>query len=161
MKQKLNQFLTRNLSENQVDLEIDLRAIFPSKKFSEKEKEVIAQVFIDKIVERAEQRQVDIEGRKFQPYSESYKSSKEFKAFGKSDSNRNMKLTGDLLGQIETTDIGEDTVKVGWSDDLQNAKAHGNITGQNGLWENKRDFFGLSVSDIKEVKAEIKKLIDG
>jgi hypothetical protein len=160
MKQNLNRYLTRNLEEDQVELEVDLKSLFPSKKFTDREKDVIAQLFIDKVAERAA-KGLDIHGRKLPNYSESYSESAEFRAFGKSQENPNMRLTGDMIDQLEPLDASKDKIKIGWTEQLQNAKAHGNITGQNGAWDKKRDFFGLSVADIEQIKKEVKELIDG
>ena len=62
-----------------------------------------------------------------------------------------MTLSGDMLGQIDVLGISGDTIKIGWDSELENAKAHGNITGQEGLWKKKRDFFGLTAKEIKEI----------
>lgn len=160
MKETLNKYLTRTLDEDQVELEVDLKSLFPSKEFTPKQKEVIAQLFIDKLAERAA-KGIDRNGRPLPNYSESYADSNEFKAFGKSQTKPNMRLTGDMLDQLELTGSSKDKIKIGWEDQIQNAKAHGNITGQNGDWARKRDFFGLSVSDIESIKKEIRDLIDG
>lgn len=112
-------------------------------------KERIAQAIIDKIVANSEDG-IDRNGRALPKYTAGYVKSDSFTAFGK-DKSPNMTLTGDLLGQIDVLSVSGDTLKIGWDSELENAKAHGNITGQEGLWKKKRDFFGLTAKEIKEI----------
>jgi hypothetical protein len=112
-------------------------------------KERIAQAIIDKIIEKSEDG-LDRNGRSLPSYAKSYTESDAFEAFGKSK-RPNMTLSGDLLGQIDVISTSGDKLKIGWKSELENAKAHGNITGQEGLWKKKRDFFGLTAKEIKEI----------
>jgi len=112
-------------------------------------KERIAQAIIDKIIANSEAG-LNRTGGSLPKYSKGYLNSDAFTAFGK-DSKPNMTLSGDMLGQIDVLGISGDTIKIGWDSELENAKAHGNITGQEGLWKKKRDFFGLTAKEIKEI----------
>lgn len=126
-------------------MELDLSEL----KLTKKQKLEVAQAVIDKIVANAEKGK-DRQGKSLPKYSKDYKDSDAFGAFGKS-TKPNMTLTGDLLGQIDVIDVDGDTVLIGWADEQENLKAHGNITGQEGLWPAKRDFFGLPPKEIKEI----------
>lgn len=122
--------------------------MFPEKDLTRTDKDRILQKIIDKIVEKSESGK-DRLGKSLPKYSKSYKESDEFKAFGKTNK-PNMTLTGDMLGQIDILKIQGDTARIGWDSEEENLKAHGNITGQEGI-RKKRDFFGLTVDDIKEI----------
>ena len=149
MPDKLNKFLSRNLRKSNVSIDIDLSELLPDRRFSEQEKESIAQRIINKIVENSESG-IDRLGRPLPKYSKDYKESDAFTAFGKSN-DPNMTLTGDLMGQLDILKIAGNTVRIGWDSELENAKAHGNITGQEGKWKKKRDFFGLTTAELKEI----------
>lgn len=118
---------------------------------SKSTKERIAQAIIDKIIANSEAG-VDRNGRDLPKYSKGYEASSAFAAFGKSNK-PDMTLTGDMLGQIDVLSMSGDTIKIGWEDPEQSAKAHGNITGREGL-RKKRDFFGLTATEIKEILKE-------
>lgn len=90
------------------------------------------------------------------PYSKEYQKSTEFELYGKSANDVNMKLTGDMLDAINVLDIQDSTILVGIED--ENApKAHGHMTGKNGeVPKMKREFFGLTQSEFKEVIKQFK-----
>jgi len=96
------------------------------------------------------------------PYSKVYQESADFKLFGKSANDVNMRLTGDMLDSIEIIDAQGSKLLVGITD--ENApKAHGHMTGKNGqVPKMKREFFGLTADELnkvlKEFKSDIKKL---
>lgn len=118
----------------------------------------IGQAVIDTIRNRTQDDETSYTGKAFKNYSESYAESVEFKAYGKKKNDPNLTQTGDMLGLLtvkETTDAG--TIKIGWNDELQSEKAHGHITGAVGV---KRDFFGLSTSEVDEIKSKFKDQID-
>lgn len=123
--------------------------MFPDLTLTKKDKLQIAQEVIDRIVSNAE-KGLDRNGKALPKYTKTYKDSDAFTAFGKS-SKPNMTLAGDMLGQIDVLEVSDDTITIGWNDETENAKAHGNITGQEGEWPAKRDFFGLPVKEIKEI----------
>lgn len=149
MPDKLNRFLSRNLKKSNVSIDIDLSELLPDKRFTTAQKETIAQKIIDKIVANAESG-LDRNGKSLPKYSKPYKGSDEFEAFGKTNA-PNMTLTGDLLGQLDVLKIDGNKVRIGWESEQENLKAHGNITGQEGQWAKKRDFFGLTASELKEI----------
>ncbi len=87
------------------------------------------------------------------PYSKEYADSLDFKAFGKSRGKVNMTLTGDMLGLMDVVKIEGNTIKIGWADTSESAKAHGHSTGAKGRLP-VRPFFGVSKSELKEIKKE-------
>jgi hypothetical protein len=87
------------------------------------------------------------------PYSKPYSKTTEFELAGKSISDVNMRLTGDMLGSIEVLDFDGSVLTVGIEND-QAPKAHGHMTGKNGESPNmKREFFGLTQSELKDILA--------
>lgn len=122
-------------------------------------KTALGQAIIDKIRARTESG----EGVKFDsrgrgrstklksPYSEAYAKSDEFKAFGKSKTKVNMKLTGDMLGLMDITKIDGNKLEIGWDDREETLKAYNHLTGDT---VPQRPFFGISKSELKEIKKE-------
>ena len=86
------------------------------------------------------------------PYSKEYADSLDFKAAGKSRGKVNMTLTGDMLGLMDVTKIEGNSITIGWNDTEESAKAHGHSTGGGNL--PRRPFFGVSKSELQEIKKE-------
>lgn len=121
--------------------------------------EAVGQFIIDKIVERTKSGRA-VDGSKFAKYSESYKDSLEFKAFGKS-SKVDMELSGEMLSTLTIISSKNGKIKVGWSDSENNAKAYGNITGMEGHPTLEgvtpaRNFFGMTAAEIAEMQKEFR-----
>lgn len=115
-------------------------------------RDAIAQALMDKIIKRTEGAK-DINDSPFRGYSKEYKKSLDFKAAGKS-SKVNLKLSGDMLGLLDIVETSGNTVTLGWTESDEAAKAHGHITGDKKGPKVKRDFFGLSPKDVKQVTDE-------
>lgn len=113
--------------------------------------EEIGQDIVDFIQERAANGQ-GIGGKELRsPYSKAYSKSIEFELFGKSEDEVNMRLTGDMLDSIEVLGFDNNVLTVGISGG-EAPKAHGHMTGKNGtVPKMKREFFGLSKSEIAEI----------
>lgn len=119
----------------------------------------IGQEIIDIIRERTKNQKVDWQGEKLKsPYSKEYADSLEFKAFGKSKSNVNLTLTGDMLGLMDIVDETQNTITIGWDVESERGKAAGHITGAGRL--PRRDFFGLTDSDIDRIKQKFGKDVE-
>lgn len=112
-------------------------------------REAVGQAIIDSILERTGEGK-DVEGKSFPKYSKEYMKSLDFDAAGKTG-HVNLKLTGDMLGQLDITNIDGNTIEIGWDDTEQVNKAHGHITGSVGK---KRDFLGLRPSEASEIRGE-------
>lgn len=131
-------------------LKIDLKEIFGVDIDNDALKQSINQSILDKILRRTSE-SLDVNEKKFKPYSKQYKKSDDFIAFGKSNE-VNLRLTGDMLELMDVIDESKNTTTIGWRDSDEAQKAHGHITGNGRL--PKRDFFGLSSVDIQELKFE-------
>lgn len=133
-----------------IEQEIDLKELF-GVDLSEADglKKAIGQVLLDKMLTRVEGGH-GLGGVKLKsPYSKKYAETLEFKVAGKSKTDVNMTLTGDMLASIDVEDIGNKiTIKI--SDD-QVPKAYNHITGDT---VPKRPFFGFSSEELKEIKKQ-------
>ena len=117
-------------------------------------KQAIGQEIIDRIIRRTESGKA-IGGKKDlkKPYSESYAESLDFKAFGKSKNKVNMKLTGDMLGSMDVTEIKGNKITIGFEGDEENAKAFNHNFGDT---VPKRPFFGLNKNELTDIKRTFK-----
>jgi hypothetical protein len=115
----------------------------------------IAQATIDYIKTRVEDENLGIGRKKLKsPYQKSYEESLDFKAAGKSASNVNMMLSGDMMGSIDVLEEGE-TVKIGIDNPAVTDRAYGHQSGFEGhpnpkMSKYKREFFGVSDEEIKK-----------
>jgi hypothetical protein len=96
-------------------------------------------------------------GSEFKKYSTAYVNSQVFKLYGKSKSDVNLTMTGEMISSMvpETTSQG---VNIGFADEFNAAKAHGHIHGikSKEYGKVKRDFFGL---DKKTEASILRKLV--
>lgn len=140
------------LSESEVSQTFDLKKILGVDLSDMPEvKDAIAQALIDRIVQRTESGK-DVEGNKFDSYSKEYKDSTAFKAFGKTNK-VNLTQTGDMLGLLNVIEDKGNSIKIGWDDTTENAKAYNHQTGDT---VKKRQFFGITAEEIKTISAEFK-----
>ena len=94
------------------------------------------------------------------PYSKEYSDTLEFKVAGKSRTNVNMRLTGDMLESIETLDFDGSVLTIGIEGE-QAPKAHGHMTGKNGQAPKmKREFFGITKQEFNEIIGNYSDRID-
>lgn len=148
------------LSENEVSQEFDLNQVLGMDVSSDEGlQEAIGQAIIDKIVGRTESGK-GVDGKPLAKYSESYKNSLEFKAFGKT-SKVDMELTGDMMGMLTITANKKGKIKIGWEDSTNNAKAYGHITGMRGHKYLDgvmpvRNFFGLTSAEIQSLRDDFR-----
>lgn len=122
-------------------------------------KEAIGQRAMDMIIERTQQG-LDKDGKRFVPYSDSYKDSLEFKAAGKNPNTVDLTLFGDMLDTLEIVKQSPKTVTLGWRDELQNAKAHGHVTGNIRNDGKPRDFMGLTKDQVSQLYEEFREDVD-
>lgn len=115
----------------------------------------IGQAIIDEVVDRTLSGK-GVDGESFDRYSKEYKESDEFVAFAKS-SKPNMQLTGSMLGQMDVIETTSDSIKIGWSDDEQNAKAYNHNVGDT---VPERPFFGVTSGEIDKIKSKFRKEIN-
>jgi hypothetical protein len=134
-----------------VKYQINLKELFDVPVTDEALRQKIGSAIIEKIIERTESG-IDKTGKKFKPYSQAYKESLAFKAFGKTNQ-VDMTLTGDMLGTIEILKDTPSTMTFGWEDETQNAKAYNHTTGDT---LPKRDFFGLPKDELESIAGEFR-----
>lgn len=132
----------------EVKFEIDLEEMFgESPPDSQSFKEDIGQAVLDRIIERT-QDGMDKAGRSFYPYSDAYAKKK-----GVSAGDVDMTLFGDMLAAMDILEIESSKIFLGFTDELENAKAFNHI---NGDTVPKRDFFGLPKKDLKEIASRFR-----
>jgi len=119
-------------------------------------RDAIAQSIIDKIVNRTTKDNTGWDGREFKGYSKSYKKSDNFGIFGKSANKVNLTLTGDMLGNMDVSESNTDAIEIK-IDRSDAPKAFNHITGDT---LPKRDFFGLSKSEMREIRSTFKEAVE-
>jgi hypothetical protein len=94
----------------------------------------------------------------FPEYSKEYIKSLNFKIAGKSKSDVNLTLSGDMLAAFGVIKVKDNSVTLGFDDDLENAKADGNIRGTYGSdranRKKARNFLGITKDDLERILAE-------
>lgn len=141
-----------------VSQKVDLSELFGKTNLSNSFKERVGQAIIDRMLERID-KEVSVHGKSYPgeagSYSDEYASSIEFKAAGKTKGDVNLRKRGSLLNLMTIIDNSGDSIEIGWDDQINNAKAHGHMTGFNGKnLDKKREFFGANMKILKEVKSE-------
>lgn len=81
------------------------------------------------------------------PYSDAYSDSLNFKAAGKSKTDVNMKLSGDMMASIDILDVNGSKITIGIDDPDQAPKAFNHQTGDT---VPRRPFFGVTKAELKE-----------
>lgn len=119
-------------------------------------KQAIGQAIIDRIVERTESGKSVNGGNLKSPYSESYVNSKKFKIYGKSKNDINMTLTGQTLNSIDIEDSTGNAVKIS----VAESKAPQSYNQNVGDTQPKRAWFGVSKSELNEIKRDFKSEIE-
>lgn len=150
--------ITRKLgpkSGDNVRIEIDLTELFGDELLDRQSvRQSLAQEVIDAIVKKAE----NFGGK----YSDEYSESAEFRAFGKSKSDVNLTLSGQMLSALDVISDNRDKIVIGWEQGSEDGKkAHGNITGKNGQVKTKRDFFKLTESELKAIARQYRDDLTG
>lgn len=154
--------ITKKKTSQQINLKDEFGVDFSGR---DALKQAIGQAIIDKMLRRVTE---DNKGAQFSdesgtgrrvnlrsPYSDAYQESDEFKAAGKSATDINMTLKGDMLNSIDLLKIRGNTIEVGIDDDDEAGKAHGHMTGKNGkVPKMRRPFFGVTKAELKEIRRE-------
>lgn len=158
---------TIKVSLDEISQEIDLEKLTGTSFESDQElKREIGQAMIDYMKSRITDKNAGYDGEKLKsPYSKSYSQSLDFDAAGKSESDVNMTLSGDMLGSLDLTDETDSGFKIDLNDPEVLPRAYGHMTGfeghpnQNKMKKYKRQFFGLSEAEqkvvIKDFKSDI------
>lgn len=124
------------------------------KTYSPTERIAIGEEIVRKIRERT-LKGIDKDNEKFHKYSKAYAGSLNFKLAGKSKSNVNLKLSGDMLASLAVLSHSAGSVMVGFENGTtENGKADGNIRGTYGHPTPigpGRDFLGLPKKEIDAI----------
>ncbi|MBC96401.1 MAG: hypothetical protein CME63_01520 [Halobacteriovoraceae bacterium] len=141
-------------SSHRVTLEIDLNEVLGGSVDDATALSAGTEI-VDRIVEFARNGR-NAAGKSFKHYDEDYVESEEFQAAGKSKSNVNMTLYGDMLAQLNVIEVNSGRITLGWEDETQAKKAYAHMTGfkghptiKNGT---KREFLGVSQKLLDEIK---------
>ena len=125
------------------------------------QKAEVGDLIVERIVARTD-KGIDADGDKFVEYSKAYQDSLNFKIAGKSKSNVNLQLSGDMLASLQVLKQDGNKLTIGFergSD--ENARADGNIRGTYGQQKanpfNSRDFLGISNTELIDIVKAIKR----
>jgi hypothetical protein len=151
---KLPKAITRVVGQESVYLKVDLTELFGKEIRDENLRLKIAQAAMDKIIDRT-QEGLDRNGRPFHKYSKSYMESLAFN-LDKTGATPNLTLTGDMLGNMDVVDDDETSFTIA-IDDMDAPKAFNHITGDT---LPRRDFFGLSKSELDDLRSEFEDEIE-
>jgi len=124
--------------------------------YTKDERLVIGQEIIDFIVKRTQEKNKDKNNNTFPDYSKEYVKSLDFKIAGKSKSDVNLTLSGDMLAAMQILNDRKGLVTIGFQNGTEeNAKADGNIRGtygqSRGSKKKARDFLGLTQKDLDTI----------
>lgn len=142
----------QNLDKTRVALELDLEKIFGGPIVDEDLRDLIAESVITTIVSRTLRGYGVSQGKltRFVGYSPAY-------AKFKGQKNVDLELAGNMLNAIKTLRSKKDVIEIG-IDDENAPKAHGHLTGQEGIGPlPRRNFLDLSESEITGIRRSFKK----
>jgi hypothetical protein len=125
----------------------------------------LADLVIEHIFERTTVDNKDKNGKKFPAYSKEYVKSLDFANAGKSKSDVNLQLSGDMLAAMQLLKDRPGEIIIGYErGSPENGKAEGNILGTYGSdtpnRKKARDFLGVQSKKLKELVAYVKNNVD-
>lgn len=147
-----------NLSENNVNAQIDLESLLGGMAKNPAVQEVFFQMALDKLNDRLD-KGVGVNGKPLKDYSEEYTNSLAYNAFGK-DGTVNMQLSGDMLASLNISNKDPKAFTISFSAD-ESPKAFAHMTGYRGHPHldgkvKPREFFGWTDKELKEIANKIK-----
>lgn len=141
-------------SKKEVSQKIKLKEVF-GRDLRSGEKEAFFDAALDRILERTQDEGKTIHGDSFEQYSKEYAKKK-----GVSRSDVDMTLFGDMLLDINDGSRQRNSVKLQIDDPDEAIKAFAHLTGYEGHPKikngKKREFFGLSDSEIQDIANNVK-----
>ena len=124
------------------------------------QREEVADLIVERIVNRTVKEGRDRYGDKFPKYSDSYKESLDFKIAGKSKSKVDLQLSGDMLAALKVLDVTSRSVLIGYDKGAEeNGRVEGNRLGSYGGKPNSdkaRDFLGLTDDELRKIVKYVK-----
>lgn len=142
--------MKRKISLDEIYLELNVKK-YLGKNYTEKDAIFFGEKIIQKILERTSYG-IDRNNKAFPKYSESYKNSLAFKAYGKTDA-VNLELTGAMLSSLDILEFDGERLLIGIKQESEIPKAYNHITGDT---LPKRDFLGIPKDEIELIAEEIK-----
>jgi len=126
--------------------------------FKPQHRELLGNLIIDEIINRTNNRKVDINGSPFKKYSESYMKSEAFKDAG-NGKRPDLTLRGEMLSELSIISHKKGSITIGYSTDSDVAgKVEGNQIGSYGREPNPdkaRPFIGLPESVLERLIAVV------
>lgn len=118
--------------------------------YNSTQREAIGRAIIDRIKQRTTQG-LNVNNEPFAPYKQSYRNTDEFQ-IAKSGT-VNLRLTGDMLADLEVLSHGPGFIKIGFVDESSNQKANWieAPTGQKAGRQTPREFVGISQTDLNDI----------
>ena len=150
----MGKILVKN-SPSEFYLEFDLSDIF-GQEVTDDVSISFGQAVIDTILERTESSRRS-DGGRMKNYSDAYAESLEFIAAGKSQSNPNLELSGSMLFDMDIIEATPTSLRIGFRDDTQRAKAYNHHTGDT---VPARPFFDLNQSELNSLIDEFKPMAE-
>jgi hypothetical protein len=122
---------------------------------ADQRREVGSQVVFH-ILKRTQQENQNKAGKPFRKYTKEYTESLNFKIAGKSASDINLTLSGDMLSDLDIIEHGMGYIDIGYKDGYYGAgKVEGNVIGSYGQAQGHpsmaRNFLGIEKSDLKSI----------
>lgn len=126
------------------------------KGYTERERKIIGEEMVQRIIERSREERKDKNGETFAGYSEQYAQSLDGRNAGKrKNAPANLTLTGEMLDSLSYVKSSDGELVIGYKKGTPPevlARAEGNITGQYGKNKAKpRDFMGLTKEERDEI----------
>ena len=144
--------IDRTITLSEVSLEIE---ILSDGNFGDVINQIAFEV-IDYIVQRTENG-LDVRGNSFKNYSESYKNSENFEAFGKSTGDVNLVQEGNMINSIQVIEAYDNYFKIGYTDELNILKAFNHNTGDT---VPRREFFGINKKEMNAILEKYQYIVD-
>lgn len=143
-------------SKDESYLDIDLEDLFGgSVPDNSSFRQSVGQEIIDTIVNRTKDSKFLSPAK--QSYDPDYVETIEFKAFGKSPSEVNLTQSGDMLGLMDIIEEQASSIRIGWNDRTEQAKA----TNHNfGVTLPKHEFLGLTRDEAKKIRDKFKDQVE-
>lgn len=148
---KITRFIN---DQSNVRLKVRLKDVFDIPFFPKDDglRQAIGQVILDMIKGHAEGSDF-FSGSTKKGYSEEYAESESGIVYGKKKGDKvNLRASGDMLESMVLNLDDDNSIVIEFSDSTESEKAHGHINGSDVL--PRRDFFGLSTSDIRELRGQ-------
>jgi hypothetical protein len=125
------------------------------KGYDESVRHLIGRAIVNRIIVRTRDENLDKNNRRLGGYDKDYSDGLDFKIAGKSRSDVDLTLTGEMLNSLDVIDSTDGEITIGYkAGDPINGKVKGNrlgTYGQNKKVGPKRDFLGITNGDLGKI----------